>query len=137
MRTYILRRPTHPLTRMDPSPKITASSYPRSTTNSSGSGTRCSWHSRVIVLLNNSLGLKILSSSLTWCSTLCVHATINAMMHNMMAPPDRAGTPSEVDRTTRVIIVGIRDMICGITAVIVQVTKVIGTTVEILPLAVG
>jgi len=53
MTTSTPRRLTHPLIRMDHSPTITARSYPRSITNSSGSGTRCSQHSRVIALLNS------------------------------------------------------------------------------------
>ena len=61
----------------------------------------------------------------------------------MTAPPDRTGTPTEVAETNRigttkevaetthVIVNGIRGV------VIAEVTKVTGTTVEILSLAVG
>jgi len=57
----------------------------------------------------------------------------------MTSPPDRTGTLAEVAEMTSIILVGIRDMpdIEGITAVIVEVTKVTGLTMEILPLAVG
>jgi len=67
----------------------------------------------------------------------CGHATANAAMHAMTAPPDRTGTPTEVAKTTRigtptdvtettrVIVDGIRGM------VIVEATKIPGANVEI------
>ena len=137
MTTSIPRRPMHPLTRLDPSPTTTAISYPRSTTDSSGSGTRCSRRPRVIVLLNRSLGSKKSNPTSMWHITMCAHVAIIATMHAMTAPPDRTGTQAEVAETTHVIVDGTRDVIGGMTAVIMEVTKVTGTTVEILPLAVG
>jgi len=44
---------------------------------------------------------------------------------------------AEVVEMTHVIAVGIRGVIGGITAAIVEVTKVTGTNMEILPLAIG
>jgi len=57
----------------------------------------------------------------------------------MTAPPDRTRAPAEVAGKTHAIVVGIRYVpnIGGITAVIVEVTKVTGITVAILSLAVG
>jgi len=57
----------------------------------------------------------------------------------MTAPPDRTRTPAEVAGKTHAMVVGIRYVpnIGGITAVIVEVTKVTGITVAILSLAVG
>jgi len=64
-------------------------------------------------------------------------------MHAMTVLPDRTGTPTEVAETTRIgtltdvaeMTHAIVDEIRGV--VIVEVTKVTGTTMEILPLAVG
>jgi len=72
-----------------------------------------------------------------WHSTRCGHAAINATTHTRMTPPDRTGTPAEVDETTCIIMDGTRDVIGRITAVIVDITKVTETTMEILPVAVG
>ena len=57
---------------------------------------------------------------------MCGHAITNATMHTMTAPTYRTGTPTEVAKITHVIMVRIRDLpsIGGITAVIVEVTKV-------------